>query len=140
MDDFKTVAATDERGIKRNRYGHAVPIEEDFSQPWVRGHEYICQEGTNYWLKQREARGWTHDEVHDLTDGALTPAMQMLIEGEYTGGWVEDVSQLVVLAVLYGRKPGEMLDECFETKGRELVEQEADDAVVAARNTQPNGG
>lgn len=122
MNDEQTVR--DDKGIERNSYGQAVPIEADYELPWVRGHEYIGQEGTDYWRKLREARGWTHEDVYELTNCLLTPGQQMIIEGEYTGGWVSDVDDLIVLAVLYGRKPGELLDECFESKGRELAEDE----------------
>lgn len=101
------------------------PIKPDFSLPWVRGWEHVSQEGSSYWRKLREARGWTRDDVYELTDWMINPATQALIEQEY-GPCMPDREELEYLAFLYGRKPGEMLDECYEEIGRVLAAEAAD--------------
>lgn len=97
-----------------------TPIEPDFSKAWVRGEEYIGQEGSSYWTRIREGRGWSRDDVYELTDYQLCPAAQELLESEW-GPSMPDLHELILLAHLYGERPGDLLNECFEQKGRELL-------------------
>lgn len=102
-----------------------TPIKPDYTQPWVRGWEYILTEGTTFWTRLREERGWTREQVHELTDYVLSPAEQELLEGEWGPG-MPTLAQLELLAVLYGRRPGELLDECYEEKGYVLIAEDDD--------------
>jgi len=96
-------------------------IKPDYSKPWVRGEEYICQEGTEFWRRLREERDWTMDDVELLTDGMVTIPAQMIFE-DYPGQ--PDLHELVALAVIYDTSPGKLLDDCYESKGREIMEDE----------------
>lgn len=99
------------------------PIKEDFSLPWVRGREYVQQEGTSFFKDLRAEKGWTQDEVFELSDWILNPAIQAMLEQEW-GPYLPTLDELETLAVLYGRKPGELLDEMYERKGNELIREE----------------
>ena len=100
-----------------------TPIKPDYTQAWVRGQEHIGQEGTSFWTDIRKARGWSRDDVYELTDWLLCPAEQEILESEWGPG-MPDRDQLEILAVLYGCKPGALLDECYEIKGRELLAED----------------
>lgn len=101
-----------------------TPIKPDYSQAWVLGHEHISQEGTTFWQRKREEKGWTREDVHELTDWQLDPNTLGLIEGDYGPGTVWELDHLTTLAVLYGMRPGEMLDACFEEKGFQILEED----------------
>lgn len=101
--------------------------EMDYSLPWVRGWEYVIQEGSGTVQRLREERGWTRDDVYDLTGGSIDPNTLGLIEGEYGPGVPWEVDQLVELAVVFDMKPGELLDLIYEEKGRELLAEETRD-------------
>lgn len=100
------------------------PIKPDYSKAWVRGEEHIGQEGTGFWQRKREQRGWSREDVYELTDFVLDPLTLGLIEGDYGCGGVWDMRQLIDLAHLYGESPGAMLDQCFEEMGRELMAED----------------
>lgn len=104
-----------------------APVKHDFSKAWVRGWEHIAQEGTSYFQRLREARGWSRQDVWDLTDGHLDPGVQAVYEGEWAPAWAPDVDTLIDLAHIYGTSPGQLLDGCFEEKGRELLAEEEED-------------
>lgn len=97
------------------------PIKEDFRWPWARGEEHIRQEGTSFWQRLREERGWTRQDVWELTDYVLDPAQQAVIEGDYQPGLVWEMEDLCALATLYGRAPGELLDASFDEAGEMLL-------------------
>lgn len=101
-----------------------MPKEPDYNLPWVRGWEYICQEGQDYILKQRDQRGWTREDVHDMTEGSLDPNTQGLIEGDYGGGQIPDLDDLVCYAILFDTSPGKLLDDILEQKGRQLLAED----------------
>lgn len=98
-------------------------IKPDYNLVWVRGSEYISQEGTSFWARLRVERGWSRDDVYELSDWILNPGTQSLFEGDW-GPCMPSLEEIEALAVLYGRKPGELLDECYEEKGRELLASE----------------
>lgn len=99
------------------------PVKVDYTQPWVRGDEYIGTEGTSFWQRLREAAGLTREDVSDLTreQGWVTVGQQMDIEGDEGPGTIWRIADLVALAHVYGRSPGELLDACLEEKGCELL-------------------
>ncbi len=105
-----------------------TPIQADYDLPWVRGWEYVIQEGSGTVQRLREERGWSRDDVHELTDFQLDPNTLGLIEGEYGAGMPWETDHLVMLAILFEMKPGELLDLIYEEKGRELLAEEARDA------------
>lgn len=114
---------------KMSGFGYYDPIQPDYDQAWVVGEEHVGQDGTYFWKRLREEQGWSQEDVYALTGFMLSPPEQMMIESAYQPGYVGDVRQLVMLAVIYGRKPGELLDECFEDAGREIIaERKVDDA------------
>jgi hypothetical protein len=100
------------------------PIKPDYSLPWVLGWEYVMQEGSSLVRRLREERGWTRDDVYELTDYTLDPNTLGLIEGEYGIGLPWEIDQLVTLAVLFDMSPGQLLDRIYEDKGRELLAEE----------------
>lgn len=104
-----------------------APIRPDYDKAWVRGWEYIGQEGTGYFERLRLERGWTREDVWQLTDGHLDPGVQAVYEGEFAPAWLPDLETIIELANLYGTSPGKLLDGCFEEKGRELLAEEEED-------------
>ena len=100
------------------------PIEPDYSLAWVRGWEYVSQEGTSLIEKLREERGWSREDVWELTDGQIDPNTLGLIEGDYGIGYPYEVDHLISLAVLFGCRPGELLDRIYEEKGSELLAED----------------
>lgn len=107
--------------LERDKDGLAKPIKPDYKLAWVRGWEHVNQEGTGFIQREREARGWTRDDVYEMADWMLDPNTQGLIEGEYGPGLPFEIDHLVVYAVLFEMKPGELLDAIYEEKGRELL-------------------
>jgi hypothetical protein len=105
------------------------PVKPDYSQAWVRGWEYISQEGTSFWTGLREAHGYTRDHINELADGTLPPPVQELFECDW-GPSLPELDDLITLATVYGCKPGELLDRCFEEKGRILIAEEEAAAKV----------
>lgn len=104
-----------------------APIKPDYTKAWVLGWEYISQEGTSYFERLRLERGWSREDVWQLTDGHLDPGVQAVYEGEFAAAWVPDLETIIDLAHIYGMTPGQILDECFEEKGREILAEEARD-------------
>jgi hypothetical protein len=100
------------------------PIEFDYSLPWVRGWEYISQEGSSLIERMRKERGWSREDVWELTDGVIDPNTLGLIEGDYGIGYPFEVDHLIYLAALFGCRPGELLDRIYEEKGNELLEED----------------
>jgi hypothetical protein len=101
-----------------------TPLEarkHDWRWPWVRGYEYISQEGTSFWRRLREAHGLSREDVYELSEYSLTPARQADIEGDYAAGAVWEMDDLLTLATIYGRAPGELLDASLDEKGSELL-------------------
>lgn len=101
-----------------------TPIKPNYDLPWVRGWEYVIQEGSSYIQHARKARGWTRENVWDLSDGVLDPATQALIEGDYGIGHPWEIDQLVTYAVLFETTPGRLLDTIYETKGTQLLAED----------------
>lgn len=97
------------------------PIKADYTKPWVRGWEYVMQEGSGYIQRERAARGWSRADVYELTDYELDPNTQGLIEGEYGVGIPWEIDHLVTYATLFDTTPGALLDAIYEEKGRELL-------------------
>lgn len=116
------------------------PIKPDYSKAWVRGYEQVTQEGTSYFTRLREERGWTREQVYELTDWMLDPATQALIEGDYGIGGIWDFDHLYWLAVLYDKSPGDILNEIYEEKGRELLAEEAADTRPRCAKGTPGCG
>lgn len=102
------------------------PIKPNYELPWVRGMEYVRQEGSTLVQRMREERGWTRDDVHELTDWALDPNTLGLIEGEYGAGIPWEIEHLDMLAVLFDTTPGKLLDRIYEEKGHELIAEDDD--------------
>jgi hypothetical protein len=71
--------------------------KKDWRWPWVRGDEYIEQEGTSFWQRLREERGWSREDVWDLTGDLVNPAEQALIEGDYGNGYIWEIDDLIAL-------------------------------------------
>jgi hypothetical protein len=90
---------------------------------WYTGAEYIGQEGTNFWTLIREKHDLRRIDVYDLSDYVLPEPAQALFEDHC---YMPDLAQLEVLALIYGMKPGELLDACYEYEARRI--QEGDEA------------
>lgn len=100
-----------------------APIKPNYDLPWVRGEEHVATEGTSFWQRQREAKGWTREDVEALSDYVLCVPLQMLWEEHVT---MPDVQYLTTLAFLYETSPGRLLDDCYEEKGRVLIAEDQD--------------
>lgn len=93
-------------------------------EDWRIGAEYISQEGSRLWQQLREERGWTRGVVEEKTDWFVIHERQEMFEDRPD---MPDIGELESLAILYGTSPGALLDRCYETKGRELREEEERD-------------
>lgn len=98
-------------------------ILPDYSQPWARGCEHISQEGTSYWQDIREGQGWSREDVFLKTGGIVTPGRQADFEWDYCVDF-PTLDEIVALAVIYGERPGDLLNECYERTGRELLAEQ----------------
>lgn len=101
-----------------------TPIKADYSLAWVCGMEYVNQEGSGVVQRMREERGWSREDVYELTDYMLNPNELGMIEGEYGPGVPFEIEHLTTLAVLFGCRPGELLDRIYEEKGSRLLEED----------------
>lgn len=106
-----------------DRDGEAQP---DFTKFWVVGHEYISQEGTDFFKKLREEAGLTRENIETLSGyiGFVSVPQQMMFE-DYPG--IPTLDELVALAVIYDTSPGALIDRCFSKKGAQLLAERAAD-------------
>lgn len=91
--------------------------EEQPVKAWELGQESVDQEGTGFWQRLREERGWSREDVEERTDGMIRAWEQI--------GWEDDlafpdVEQLAELARLYDTTPGSLLDNCYCEKGEPI--------------------
>lgn len=100
------------------------PIEPDFSQDWVRGAEHTAQEGSEFWQKKREEKGWSREDVEQLTDGMVIVERQTMFEDRPD---FPDLQELEALAHIYETSPGALLDAAFEEWGALLRSEEEGD-------------
>lgn len=104
-------------------------VEGNYELAWEVGYEYVGQEGTNVFTVLREDRGWTQEDVEQLTGGMVPIPIQMMLEDYPIGGHV-DVDELVHLARIYGLSPGGLLDLIFVTAGQRILDERKLDESV----------
>lgn len=113
---------------------HKETVDPDYSLAWVRGWEYVYQDGSTLIERMRKERGWTRQDVHHLAGGEwdLHPGVQAEVEGDYSLAMVTEIDQLISYAIIFGCRPGELLDRIFEEAGEKLLDEDEQDAAATS--------
>lgn len=115
-------------------------IEPNFDFAWERGNEAAAQEGQDVLRLLRLENGWTWDDVHELTDYAVPPPRQELLEDFQA--W-PDFDEIVALARIYGMTPGGLTDKMLiesdprRQEARRIVDELKDRVKHSEEKTTP---